>query len=55
MVLGLCEMQSVSSRFWTRVAESISYDDDPYTTGTSTYIVVMTIVEATCNMAKNSR
>ena len=32
----LCEMQSVSSRIWTRVAVSISYDDNDYTTGTST-------------------
>ena len=29
-------MQSVSSRIWTRVAVSISYDDNDYTTGTST-------------------
>ena len=28
-------MQSLSSRIWTRVAMSISYDDDHYTTGTS--------------------
>ena len=28
-------MQSVSSRIWTLVAVSISYDDNPYTTGTS--------------------
>ena len=28
-------MQSVSSKIWTRVAVSISYDDDDYTTGTS--------------------
>ena len=28
-------MQSVSSRIWTRVAVSISYDDKHYTTGTS--------------------
>ena len=28
-------MQSVSSRIWTRVAVSISYDDNRYTTGTS--------------------
>ena len=34
-VLLLCEMQSVSSRIWTRVAEFISYDDNYYTTGTS--------------------
>ena len=31
-VLGLCEMQSVSSKIWTRVAVSISYDDNHYTT-----------------------
>ena len=29
-------MQSASSRFWTRVAVSIFYDDNYYTTGTST-------------------
>ena len=34
-VLVLCEMQSVSSRIWTRVAVSNSYDDNHYTTGTS--------------------
>ena len=28
-------MQSVSSRIWTRVAVSISYDNNHYTTGTS--------------------
>ena len=28
-------MQSVRSRIWTRVAVSISYDDNHYTTGTS--------------------
>ena len=27
-------MQSVLSRIWTRVAVSISYDDNHYTTGT---------------------
>ena len=37
-VLVLCEMQSVSSRIWTRVAVSNSYDDNHYTTGTSTDI-----------------
>ena len=30
-------MQSVSSRIWTRVTVSISYDDNHYTTGTSIY------------------
>ena len=34
-VLVLCEMQSVSSRIWTRVAVSISYVDTHYTTGRS--------------------
>ena len=38
-VLVLCEMQSVSSRIWTRIAMSISYEDNHYTTGTpKTYI-----------------
>ena len=30
-------MQSVSSSIWIRVAVSISYDDNHYTTGTSSY------------------
>ena len=30
-------MQSVSSRIWTHVAVPISYDDNHYTTGTSSY------------------
>ena len=30
-VLVLCEMQSASSRIWTRVTMSISYDDNHYT------------------------
>ena len=34
-VLVLCEMQSVSSRIWTCVTVSISYDNKHYTTGTS--------------------
>ena len=34
-VLVLCEMQSVSSRIWTRVGMSIYYDDNHYPTGTS--------------------
>ena len=35
MVLVLCEMQSISSRIWTRIAMFIFYDDNNYTTGTS--------------------
>ena len=33
-------MQSASSRIWTRVAVSISYDDSHYTTGTSTIVAI---------------
>ena len=35
IILVPCEMQSVSSRIWTRVAVSNSCDDNYYTTGTS--------------------
>ena len=42
-------MQSVSSRIWTRVAVSISYDDNHYTTGTSKscllYVYILTFVQ----------
>ena len=31
----LCEIQLVSSRIWTRVAVSNSYEDNHFTTGTS--------------------
>ena len=34
-VLVLCEMQSVSSRIWTHVAVSISYNDNHHTMGIS--------------------
>ena len=33
-------MQSVSCRIWTRVAVSISYDDNHYTTGTSFLVIL---------------
>ena len=33
-VLVLCEMQSASFRIWTRIAVSISYDNNYYITGT---------------------
>ena len=36
-------MLSVSSRIWTRVAVSISYNDNHYTTGTSTQILDMVV------------
>ena len=38
-------MQSVSSRIWTRVAVSISYDDNHYTTGTSNNLNNKTITK----------
>ena len=34
-------MQSVSSRIWTRVAVSISYNDNHYTMGTSFKYILM--------------
>ena len=47
-------MQSVSSRIWTRVAVSISYDDNHYTaisyddnhynTGTSTHVLIYSAI-----------
>ena len=40
-------MQSVSSRIWTRVAVSISYDDNHYTTG---YITKQSDGEASLNV-----
>ena len=40
-VLVLCEMQSISSRIWTRVVVSISYDDNHYTTDTSTKAITV--------------
>ena len=38
-------MQSVSSRILTRIAVSISYDDNKYTTGTSMIIVMIIVLE----------
>ena len=34
-------MQLVSSRIWTRVAVSISYDDNHYTTGSSRVLIII--------------
>ena len=39
-------MQSVSSRIWTRVAVSISYDDNHYTTGTFASPLLMSFHKA---------
>ena len=41
-------MQSVSSRIWTRVTVSISYDDNHYTMGTTLPIQVYTILFLAC-------
>ena len=41
-------MQSVSSRIWTRVAVSISYDDNHYTTGTSYMCVCVCVCVCVC-------
>ena len=45
-VLVLCEMQSASSRIWTRVAVSISYDENHYTTGTIWKVMDLTLPQA---------
>ena len=37
-VLSLCDMQTASSKIRTRVTDSISYDDNQYTTSTSKII-----------------
>ena len=45
-VLVLRKMQSVSSRIWTCVTESISSDDNHYTTSTSSLCCILTIDRA---------
>ena len=49
-------MQSVSSRIWTRVAVSISYDDNHYTsiTGTSITIRLLNVISRTLVVRKGS-
>ena len=37
--ISVCEMQSISSRILTRVAVSISYDDNHYTMGTWVMVI----------------
>ena len=37
-------MQPVSSRTWTRVTVSISYDDNHYTTGTSLWTILLLVL-----------
>ena len=48
-VLVLCEMQSVLSRIWTRVAVSISYVDNHYTTGTPINLVYCSLFSISLN------
>ena len=51
MVLVQWEMHSVSSKIWIRVAVSISYDDNNYTTGTSCVLQLDYIVILSCILA----
>ena len=45
-------MQSVSSRIWTLVAVSISYDDNRYTTGTSQIILLLVYLSSDINVVE---
>ena len=45
-------MQSVSSRIWTRVTVSISYDDNHYTTGTSKVTFIPIVIGALDTVTK---
>ena len=47
-ILVLCEMQSFSSRIWTRVAVSISYDNNHYITGTSWKRSISWLIAISC-------
>ena len=47
-------MQSVSSRIWTRVVVSISYDDNYYTTGNSSKYMYIVIHKQTVSLYYNS-
>ena len=44
-------MQSILSRIWTRVAVSISYDNNHYTTGTSTAIHIYAHIKMTSDLS----
>ena len=48
-------MQSASNRIWTRVAVSISYDDNYYTTGTSSCYDVSSVSKLQANIYKRTR
>ena len=47
-------MQSVSSRIWTCVIVSISYDDNHYTTGTSSHFIVIGDNSVKCNVCQQN-
>ena len=49
-VLVLCEMQLAWSRIWTRFTVSISYDDNRYTTDTSSWS--LPTLQAQANLQK---
>ena len=51
-VLVLCEMQSISSRIWTRVAVFISFDDNHCTTGTSLRILLYSFIQLNLNVTQ---
>ena len=40
-------MQSAASRIWTRIAVSISHDDNHYTTGTSDFNNIVVLIDTT--------
>ena len=44
MELVKCEMQSISSRIWTHVVGSISFDDNHYTIGTAIFFLFISVV-----------
>ena len=48
-------MQSVSSRIWTRVAVSISYDDNHYTIGTSIFDLLLIVLMALFRVASRMK
>ena len=48
-------MQSVSSRIWTRVAVSISYDDNHYTTAHTYALIVKVIIVIFSDILKEKK
>ena len=50
----LCEMQTVSSRIWTQVTMSISYDSNHYTTNGSLSLSIYIYIYTHTYMHKNT-